>query len=333
MTLVALVMLLMLVGLVVMVGVEPSSRDSSLGALRVQGARATFAADAVASIAVREVKDGIDHDGDGTIGSVSDDGSVATDLMVGTVTRIQASAETVNGVTTITARGENPEASRAAQLTVTRVEGGPTGPMTLTKATQPAGVVTLFNAVGIANTGGQKSRLESRGQSTRQGGNPGNGWWTSNPRPRRSWEVIWDHATSTVTFNVYANSSWQGTPAMDPQRVPQMPAGQNIVGLNIGCRLAVAGASMRYESVQFNNGSGWVDVADANVEYSTIAFHDNYFALGGVPGSFRLRGVALFPSGATNGDSMRFYITALAGPVSGTGSATTTVTQWSSVAP
>ena len=191
--------------------------------------------------------------------------------------------------------------------------------LTLTQATQPAGTLSLFNAVGTFNQGNQKARLEAAGQTTVQGGNPGNGWWgdgtptTAGTTPVRSWDVAWNDTTKTVTFQVYTSSDWTGTAAMSMTRTPVLTAGNTLVGLDIGARLAVAGSSVTLNNVQFNDGSGFVDVNTAEATYSGNAFFNNYHSLVGTLGDFTLRGTTLFPTGTTTGDSMRFFVDARQG--------------------
>jgi hypothetical protein len=183
----------------------------------------------------------------------------------------------------------------------------------------PAGSTTLFNAVGTVNNGNQKARLEASGQTTVQGGNPGNGWLT---RVERSWEVIWGNSTGTVTFNVFGSNDWTGTPAMTMSQTPTFAPGYVLEGLDIGARLAVTGSSVTIAKVMFNDGTGFVDVPTADATYNTNAFFNNYYQLNGTLGDFTLRGTTVFPTGTTTGDSMRFFVSgfqALAVPEADTG--------------
>ncbi len=188
--------------------------------------------------------------------------------------------------------------------------------LVLVQATQPAGTSSLFNAVGTFNFGNNKARLEAAGQTTQQGGNPGNGWWgdgsptTPGTTPVRSWEVIWNNSTGVVDFKVYASSDWTGSAAMSMSRTPVLTPGNTIRGLDIGARLTNTNQSVTLNDVQFNDGSGFVSVSTANATYSGNAFFNNYHELVGTLGSFTLRGTALFPTGTTTSDSMRFFIDA-----------------------
>jgi hypothetical protein len=176
------------------------------------------------------------------------------------------------------------------------------------KSALPAGSTTLFNAVGTVNNGNQKGRLEASGKTTVQGGNPGNGWLT---RVERSWEVIWGNSTGTVTFNVFGSKDWTGAAAMTMSQTPTFTPGYVLAGLDIGARLAVTGSSVTLAKVQFNDGTGFVDVPTADATYNTNAFFNDYHQLNGTLGSFTLRGTTVFPTGTTSGDSMRFFVSGL----------------------
>ncbi|MCW5766369.1 MAG: hypothetical protein KIT68_10390 [Phycisphaeraceae bacterium] len=184
-------------------------------------------------------------------------------------------------------------------------------PMSLAQGSAPSGSSSLFNAVGTFNFGNQKARLEAAGQTTLQGGNPGNGWWGPNTGTgglERSWEVIWNNTLGTVTFNLYASNDFSGLPAMTMTQTPVFTAGYTLVGLDIGARLTNASMGVTISGVEFNDGSGFVSVGTANASYSGNAFFNNYHAINGTLGSFTLRGITQFTSGTTTGDSMRFFV-------------------------
>lgn len=188
----------------------------------------------------------------------------------------------------------------------------PAQTLTLTQATQPAGTTSLFNAIVTFNFGNQKARLEAAGLTTVQGGNPGNGWWGPNDGSGgqvRSWEVLWNNATSTVTFQVYASNDHSGAPAMTMSQTPTLAPGNTLLGLDIGARLGVEPSGVVLANVQFDGGSGFVPVPTANGAYSySPSWFNNYHALGGQLGDFALRGTAQFTAGTTTGDGMRFFV-------------------------
>ena len=197
--------------------------------------------------------------------------------------------------------------------------------MTLTPASFPGGTTTsLFNAIGTFNFGNQKARLEAAGQSTVQGGNPGNGWWGPNDGSgglERSWEVIWNNTSNTVTFNVYASNDFTGLPAMTMTQTPTFTAGNTLVGLDIGARLTSASHAVTIADVEFDDGGGFVAVASANGSYTGNANFNNYHALGGTLGDFTLRGTAQFTSGTVTSDGMRWFVNARQGAIPAPGAA------------
>ena len=110
---------------------------------------------------------------------------------------------------------------------------------------------------------------------------------------------------------MYSSSDWTGAAAMSMTRTPVFTAGKILVGLDIGARLAVTGSSVTLDKIQFNDGSGFVDVDTAEATYSqSSSFHNNYHSLTGPLGNFTLRGTTIFPTGTTTGDSMRFFVDA-----------------------
>jgi hypothetical protein len=114
---VALMVSLALMGLAIMAAVMSGSRDQSLSVSRVQGDRARLAAEAAARLAVTELLSGSDADGDGGIGTLSNDNNSATDTTINSGTRLWATRSDSGGVITITARGQNADAVRAIRVT------------------------------------------------------------------------------------------------------------------------------------------------------------------------------------------------------------------------
>ncbi|MBL8744834.1 MAG: hypothetical protein JNK58_00605 [Phycisphaerae bacterium] len=111
--LVALAMLQVLVAAIVLAG----ARADELTSLRLDTARAFYAAEAGANMATREVMIDSDVDSDGVIGSVSGDGIDSNDPALG-VARMSATASTAVGVTTITVTGRAGHAARRITLSV-----------------------------------------------------------------------------------------------------------------------------------------------------------------------------------------------------------------------
>lgn len=110
---VALVMLQILVAAMVLAG----ARQSDLTAVRLETARAFYAAEAGANMALRELMLELDEDGDGGVGSISDDGNAANDPALGQA-RLAASQSTAGALTTVTVTARAGQAARRLQLIV-----------------------------------------------------------------------------------------------------------------------------------------------------------------------------------------------------------------------
>lgn len=108
--LIALVVLQVVVAGMVLTG----ARDQDLMQHRAQTVRALYAAEAGMNMAVREVMRNADEDGDGGVGTISNDGNAANDpnLSGG---RVVVTKSTVGGVTTLTSRGRCGSAVRQVQ--------------------------------------------------------------------------------------------------------------------------------------------------------------------------------------------------------------------------
>jgi len=115
---VAIIMVMLLMNLIIVGMVLGGARDNQLAAVRVQGHQAQAAADAAANLAVKELIAGTDLDGDGGIGTISNDSNTATDPTINSGTRIWATKVVAGNTTTITARAQNAEAARAVQVTL-----------------------------------------------------------------------------------------------------------------------------------------------------------------------------------------------------------------------
>ncbi len=112
---ITLVIALIVLSLLITTTLILGAQDQSLMLLRLQGQRTQFAADSAAAMASKEIFDNVDRDGDGGIGTISNDGNTGTDPTLNG-TRLWATASTSGGSTTITARGQNNEGKRAAQV-------------------------------------------------------------------------------------------------------------------------------------------------------------------------------------------------------------------------
>lgn len=123
---VALVVLLALLMIVVATMVVAGARDLDLGVQRISTARAFYAAEAAVNLGLREVAVGADLDGDGVVGSVSDDG-IATNGPLLNGVRLSAGATPAGGSTTIESLGVSGEAGRRVRAEVASVSGSSAG--------------------------------------------------------------------------------------------------------------------------------------------------------------------------------------------------------------
>lgn len=113
---VALLVALVLAGGVALLMVAGSSQAQNGQRLGVQNKRARAAADAAVAMAVRELASNTDHDGDGGVGSISNDGNAGNDPTINQGTRLWATRSEAGGVVTITGFGANADSTAAVQV-------------------------------------------------------------------------------------------------------------------------------------------------------------------------------------------------------------------------
>lgn len=133
---VAMVIVLVLLGLLVVGMVMGGARDQDLTVRRVEALQAVYACEAGVNMALRERMLNVDEDGDGQVGSISDDGNAANDPALGSA-RFAVTLLASGGQTTLTSASRSGQAHRVA--TVTLQDGGTSG---------------ASNAPGIALSGG-----------------------------------------------------------------------------------------------------------------------------------------------------------------------------------
>jgi len=109
-----MVVILLMVDLIVIGFVLGLGRDHNLTVHRMQTLEAMYAAEAGVNMSIREMMYDVDEDGDGTAGTISDDGDDGTDPAVGNARFVvTAAADTpAAGQTTFTASGRSGEARR-----------------------------------------------------------------------------------------------------------------------------------------------------------------------------------------------------------------------------
>jgi hypothetical protein len=110
---VALVMLQVVVIGVVLLG----AREQNLTILRLEASKAQYAAEAGMNMALRELYDSADEDGDGVVGSISNDGNSANDPTVNGAS-IVVSMTVAGAVTTVTSTASTTSAKRTIVVTL-----------------------------------------------------------------------------------------------------------------------------------------------------------------------------------------------------------------------
>ncbi|MHC4427072.1 MAG: hypothetical protein ACYS0D_00510 [Planctomycetota bacterium] len=111
---VAMVVFLIVVDLIIVGFVVGLGRDHNLTLHRMRTLEAEYAAEAGVNMSIREMMYDLDADGDGTIGTISDDSDDGTDPTLGNAQFVvTAAADTpLAGQTTLTSSGRSGEARR-----------------------------------------------------------------------------------------------------------------------------------------------------------------------------------------------------------------------------
>lgn len=123
---VVMVLIMLMLELVILAMVLGGSRDQTLTARRVETVQSFFAAEAGVNMAVREVVLNFDEDGDGVIGSISDDDDDDTDPTIGSA-RVQVSATSGVGSVLLHSKANSGQARRSIQSTVQAGSGNALG--------------------------------------------------------------------------------------------------------------------------------------------------------------------------------------------------------------
>ncbi len=108
-----MLMVLILINLAVISMVISVARDHLLTVRRMETIRAFYATEGGMNMAIRELMINFDDDGDGGIGTISDDGIAANDPTVGSA-QLEVKASTAGSVTTLTGQGRSGNARRFA---------------------------------------------------------------------------------------------------------------------------------------------------------------------------------------------------------------------------
>jgi len=112
-----MIAVLLLLELAIVGAVVIGRSDQDLLVRRMESCRALYAAEAVASMALRELETDTDEDGDGGIGTISHDGDPGTDPRIGPATAY-ATTEVVGPDLLLTCFGTSGEATRSLEVTL-----------------------------------------------------------------------------------------------------------------------------------------------------------------------------------------------------------------------
>ncbi|MDP1663144.1 MAG: hypothetical protein Q8L55_14600 [Phycisphaerales bacterium] len=208
--LVATVLGMTILLLVVATMVISGGREAELTQLRFQEARAGYAADAGANMALREIKRNSDVDGDGAIGTISNDSNANTDPTVGVGGARVRVTPTGSNVYTVTSRTGTP--SRSYTLTATPsgaahsdgFEGYTTG-QSLQNVGGWWGWDNDSNAAGTveggaARTGVKSQRIDSTTDSVRLYTQTSGQWVYT------AWQFIPTNVTGSETYFILLNT-------------------------------------------------------------------------------------------------------------------------------
>lgn len=115
---VAAVVLVVLANLIVVAMVLAGSREQDLTIRRLETVRAFYAAEGGMNMAIRELMIDEDEDGDGVIGTISDDGDPGTDPIIGAARVRVESTAVVPGQVTLESVGASGSAIRRLRSTL-----------------------------------------------------------------------------------------------------------------------------------------------------------------------------------------------------------------------
>ncbi len=111
---ISMVIALVVVNLIIISIVIGGARDHDLTIKRVETIQAFYAAEAGMNMAIRELMNNADEDGDGAIGTVSDDGNAANDPTFGQA-QVVVTASIAGPQTTLRSKGRAGDARREVE--------------------------------------------------------------------------------------------------------------------------------------------------------------------------------------------------------------------------
>ena len=114
---ISVIIVLAILGIALVGAVNAGSREQDLTVRRMDTLRAFYAAEAGMNMAIRELASGVDEDGDGVIGGISDDGDDETGPLIG-LARVSVARTEPGGVLTLTSEGRAGESRRRFRVTL-----------------------------------------------------------------------------------------------------------------------------------------------------------------------------------------------------------------------
>lgn len=195
---VAAVLLLVVLQLIIVGAVLATARDNDLSVLRLDTVRAFYAAESGANMSIREAMEGVDEDGDGLAGSISDNGNPDDDPQLLTA-RVAVSASIVDSVTQVSSNGRSGLARRKASANVEGVIGS---------STQTVMVVYGRNGSNVPRYRTWTGTAWSAAQNMPDTGGPAK-WVRMKICPTRNETTfIVEDAAKRVSAAFYSNGAW-----------------------------------------------------------------------------------------------------------------------------
>ncbi len=111
---ISMVIALVVVDLIIISIVIGGARDHDLTIKRIETIESFYAAEAGMNMAIREMMNSADEDGDGAIGTISDDGNAANDPTFGQA-QVLVTASVAGPQTTLRSKGRSGDARREVE--------------------------------------------------------------------------------------------------------------------------------------------------------------------------------------------------------------------------
>lgn len=247
---IAVVLALVILQLILVVFVIAGARDQDLTVQRIDATRSFYAADSALNMGLREIMVGVDEDGDGGIGTVSNDGAGGNDPTFG-VAQGYTTTSISGNQTTVTSFGRS--AGARAKVSATVVTSGGSGPAGGRILVYGDGATSIPKARSWNGTswGASSSTLDV-------GANP---YWVllkqCPARPEVACVTV--DSANTVTAMIDSGSSWGNAVALSTTsgthtERPASIAYEQSSGNAVVVYRAGAGATLYYRTW---NGTSW----------------------------------------------------------------------------